>query len=252
MSTLDLKQLNTLERREFQLSILAAIIVLVMAGGVALLMYPLVFVHPEESNKWTMRFAFIGFCVLSLLFVAYLLDRQRTVRGLKQQLVDELRRNLELRHQANVDLLHSLPNMEHFQDRLTMEYRRAANMQRPLSLLVVRLKLLAGITNSKEETAALGEVARAMSRHLRPTDSMYVFGQGLFGLVLPDTDTSAANHITLQIEDSLRAQSGGNRFSFATFVCNYPDHAKSAHELEQTVASLLPERQSWAEEVAKQ
>ena len=105
MPGLNLADLDNLKKRELQLSILAAVIVLVMAGGVALLMYPLVFVHPDGGSKWTMRFAFIGFCVLSVLFVVYLLDRQKTVRKLKQQLVSEFKRNVELRHQANVDLL---------------------------------------------------------------------------------------------------------------------------------------------------
>ncbi len=240
-------ELDHLERRELQLSILAAVVVLVLAGGVALLMYPLVFVHPEGTNKWTLRFAFLGFCVLSLLVVAYLLDRQRTVRRLKQQLVAELQRNLELRNQANVDLLHTIPDLHHFQDRLVMEYRRAASMQRALSLLVVKVKLPSSLSDTNEATAALGEAARAMSRNLRPTDSIYLFGPGLFGLVLPDTDRASANHIVLQLEEALRAVGAKSNFSFETFVCNYPEHVKSAHELEQTVLSLLPEKQPWLE-----
>jgi hypothetical protein len=51
MAEFNESQLDALERRESQLSILAAVIVLVMAAGVALLMYPLVFVHPDEGNK---------------------------------------------------------------------------------------------------------------------------------------------------------------------------------------------------------
>ena len=235
-------ELDKLERREFHLSILAAIIVWRWPGGVALLMYPLVFVHPESGNKWTLRFAFIGFCVLSLLFIVYLLDRQRTVRRLKQQLVAEFKRNLELRHQADVDLLHSIPGMGHFQDRLTMECRRASNMQRPLSLVVVKVKFQQDLPEN-EQTAALGEAARGISRNLGPTDSMYTFGQGLFGLILPDADRATANSTTIQLEDTLRIAGAVSKFSFATFICNYPNDVKSAHELEEAVLSRLPERE---------
>ena len=79
MATLNRKELDQLERRELHLTVLAAVFVLVLAGGLASFMYPLVFVHPV-GNKWTLRVAFFGFCVLTLLFVGYLLDRQRMVR----------------------------------------------------------------------------------------------------------------------------------------------------------------------------
>ena len=249
MAIFNQTELDNLERRDFQLSILAAVIVLVLAGGVALLMYPLVFVHPDEANKWTLRFAFLGFCVLSLLLVAYLLDRQRTMRGLKQQLVAELQRNLELRNQGNVDLLHTIPDLQHFQDRLVMEHRRAVSTQRTLSLLVVKVKLPDRLLGKNEETAALGEAARAIARHLRQNDSMYLLGPGFFGLVLPDTDGASANQISLQLGQTLRAVGAKNSFSFETSVCNYPEHVKSAHELEQTVLGMLPDNQPLLEGV---
>src|SRR2546425_3031455 len=64
MGTLNRKELDHLERRELQLTILAAVIVLVLAGGLAAFMYPLVFLHPV-GNKLTLRVAFFGFCALT-------------------------------------------------------------------------------------------------------------------------------------------------------------------------------------------
>jgi hypothetical protein len=92
-------------------------------------MYPLVFVHPEE-NKATMRVAFFGFCALTLLFVGYLFDRQRTFTKLKQHLLAELERNVTLQLQASADLLNSMPDQNHFWDRLSMEFRRALTMEK--------------------------------------------------------------------------------------------------------------------------
>ncbi len=207
----DRNELDRLERHEQHLTILAAIIVLVLAGGVALLMYPLVFVRPDEGNKWPMRFAFIGFCVLCVLFVGYLLDRQRTVRKLKQHLLEELDRNVELRNQANVDLLHTIPDLNHFQDRLAMEFRRA----------------------------------RAISRKLRPTDSIYLLASGIFGMVLPETETAIAKKIVARLDEVLRAVGGSNGFSLEISMFNYPDDVSSAHELDQKVSSLLPESEPW-------
>ncbi len=238
-------ELDKLERHEQHLTILASVIVLVLAGGVALLMYPLVFLHPDEGNKWTLRFAFIGFCVLSLLFVGYLLDRQRTVRKLKQHLLEELDRNVELRNQANVDLLHTIPDLNNFQDRLAMEFRRASSMGKTLSLIVVKVKLLRGEPDSNEGRTALGEAARAISKKLRPTDSIYLLAAGIFGLVLPETETAIAKKIVVRLDEILRAIGGTNGFTFETSLFNYPDDVSSAHELDQKVSFLLPESEPW-------
>src|SRR5258707_3709630 len=172
MVALSRKELDHLERRELQLTILAAVIVLVLAGGLAAFMYPLVFLHPV-GNKWTLRSAFFGFCALTLLFVGYLLERQRTVRQLKQQVLAELERNVSLQHQASVDLLHTMPDQNHFWDRLTMEYRRAMTMQKTLSILLVKAKAASPPAKSEPSSEAWSDAAKAMSRKLRPTDSIY-------------------------------------------------------------------------------
>src|SRR5437868_14141285 len=181
MAAINRQELDQLERRELHLTIVAAVFVFVLASGLAVFMYPLVFVHADAANKWTLRVAFFGFCALTLLFIGYLLDRQRTVRQLKQQILEELERNIELRLQASADLLHTMPDVNHFWDRLTMEYRRAMTMQKTLSLLVVKAKLPGG---EEKTTAALGDAAKAISHKLRPTESIYRLSPELFGPVL--------------------------------------------------------------------
>lgn len=247
MTVLNLTELDKLERRERQLTVLAAVVVVVMAAGLALLMYPLVFVHPDQAQKWPLRFAYFGFCVLSVLIAAYLLDRQRTFRSLKQQLVSQLEKNIELQNRSNADLLHTIQNLGHFQDRLAMDYRRAAAMHQTLSVLVVKIAFAGDSTGSNEQIAALGDAARAIERVMRPTDSMYLLDETVFGLLLSDTDTKAASRLKLQLEESLRFVGANNNFSFEAFVCNYPDHAKSAHELEEAVLAHVSTQESWVE-----
>ena len=247
MATLNRVELDQLERRESHLTILAAVVVLILAAGVALLMYPLVFVHGEEPAKWPMRFAFFGFCILSLLVAAYLLDRQRTFRSVKQQLVAELQRNIDLRHQADADLLHTIPDLNHFQDRLAMEYRRASAMEHALSVLAVKVSVSASVTDQDESRALVGEIARAIGRNLRPSDSMYLLAPGFFGVVLSDTDTATAKNLTAKLEPAVRKVAADDKFKFEMFVRNYPDNAKSAHELELAISSRMPAEQNWDE-----
>ena len=248
MPTLNRADLENLERRELHLSILSAVFVFILAGGVAVLMYPLVFVHPDEANKWTLRIAFFGFCILSLLFVGYLLDRQRMIRRLKQQLLEELQRNIELRHQASVDLLQTMPDINHFWDRLTMEFRRAQSTEQTLSLLIVKLESSRRSSNSDAATEALGDAAKAISHRLRPTDSIYRLRTELFGIVLPATDTAEGSRVSMRLEEELQAVRARHGVSFELKVYNFPEHVHSAHEFEDIVKSLLPDTEPWAAE----
>jgi GGDEF domain-containing protein len=244
MATINRQELDRLERRELQLTIMAAVFVFVLASGLAVFMYPLVFVHADAANKWTLRVAFFGFCVLTLLFIGYLLERQRTVGKLKQQILEELERNIELRLQASADMLHTMPDINHFWDRLTMEYRRAMTMQKNLSLLLVKAKLSASA--GADRTSALGDAAKAMSRKLRPTDSIYRLAPEVFGLVLPETDSLNAKRIAVRLQEELQSVRSKHGGSFETTVHNYPDDAQSSHELEDIVKSTLPAKDDYA------
>ncbi len=245
MATLNRKDLDQLERREFQLTIISAVFVFVLAGGLATFMYPLVFVHPE-GNKWTLRVAFFGFIALTLLFLGYLFDRQGTVRQLKGNLLAELERNVELRLQGSTDLLQSMPDLNHFWDRLTMEFRRAMTMEKTLSLLLVKSKPGAAGAKADAITASWGDAAKAMSRKLRPTDSIYRLSPDLFGLVLPETDTLNAKRISFRLQEELQAVRAKYGCTFDITAHNYPDQVKSSHELEDIVKSQLPEKEEWS------
>lgn len=243
--TLDRKQLDHLERRELHLTVLAAVFVLVQAAGLAVLMYPLVFLRPDGSNKWTLRVAYVGFCVLTVLFAGYLLDRQRVVRNLKQTLIEQLERNIQIRQQASADILQSMPGKDHFWDRLTMEHRRAMTMHTTLSLLLVQAAASTADKNAKQREAAWGDAAKAMAGKLRPTDSIYNVSSQLFAVVLPETDTLNAKRVALRLQEALQAVRAVHGVTFEIAVHNYPEDVQSSHELEDIVKSLLPEGQTW-------
>lgn len=244
MPALNRQDLDQLERRELHLTILAAGFVLIQAAGLAAFMYPPVFDHPDDPRKWTLRVAYAGFCVLTLLFVGYLLDRQRTVRKLKQQVLLELERNIELREQANVDLLQSMPDVHHFWDRLTMEVRRALNDQHSLALLLVQST--APKNSAKDRNVVWGDAAKALSRKLRATDSIYRLSPDLIGLILPEANSEDAALILFRLEEELKAVRSKHGATFKLHVYNYPADVQSAHELTDIVKGSLPEQSEWA------
>ena len=242
MSKLNREELDRLERRELHLTVVSVVFVLILAAGLASFMYPLVFLRPG-GNAWTMRVAFFGFCVLTVLFVSYLLQHQRTVAKLKQQLLAEFERNLALQHQASVDLLGSMPGLDHFWDRLTMEFRRASATQKTLSLILV--KIAAGPRQTAPAEAA-SDAAKAMARKLRPTDSIHRLSPGLFGVIMPETDGLNAKRVAVRLQDELQTVRAKHGTNFEVSAHNYPSDVRSAHELEDIVKSLLPEAEQWA------
>jgi GGDEF domain-containing protein len=242
---LNRKELEKIGRRQWQLTVLAVVFVLVQAAGLAMLMYPLVFVRTDDPNKWTMRVAYFGFCVLTLLFVGYLLDRQRLVKKLKEDLLEELERNVQIRQQASVDILQSMPGQDHFWDRFAMEHRRAMTVNKTLSLLLVQSKHSSGARSAEQKTAAAGDAAKAMSHKLRPTDSIYNLAPDLFAVVLPETDTASANRVAHSLQEELQAVSAKHGIKCDISVYNYPEHVQSSHEIEEIVKSLLPENKEW-------
>jgi GGDEF domain-containing protein len=243
MSKINREELDRLDRRGLQLTIFSAVFVLVLAGGLAAFMYPLVFVHPE-GNEWTLRCAFVGFCVVTLLFVVYLFDRQRAFTKIKEQLLSELERNVELQIQASTDQLKSMPDQNHFWDRLTMEFRRALTMEKTLSLVLIKVKPGARATLN-DQNAALSDAAKSLSGRLRPTDSIYHLADDLFGVVLPETDTLNAKRIAYRLQEELQNVRARYGTSFDLTSHNYPDHVKSSHEFEDLVKSMLPEQAEW-------
>lgn len=242
---LNRQELDKLERRELQVTVLSVVFVLVLAAGLAAFMYPLVFVHPDANNKWTLRVAFFGFCALVMLFIGYLLERQKTVRDLKQHLLAEVERNVALKHQANVDLLGSMPDATQFFDRLTMEFRRAKTMQKNLSMLLLKVNRETGSAKNADMAAVCSACAKAMTRRLRPTDSIFRLSPEVFGVMLPETDAVNAKRIAVRLQDELQVARAAFGVVFELHPYNYPEDVVSAHEMEDLVKSLMPEQQPW-------
>ena len=242
---LNRQELDRLERRELHLTVLSVVFVLVLAGGLAAFMYPLVFVHPD-GNKWTLRVAFFGFCALVALFIGYLLERQRTVRQLKQHLLAEVKRNLALKHQANLDILGSMPDVNQFWDRLTMEFRRSKTMQKTLSVVLLKVNKAASSGKDPDMPAVGSACAKAMSRRLRPTDSIFRLSPDLFGVVLPETDSVNGKRVAVRLQEELQGARAAFGVIFDLSVYNYPEDVVSEHEMEDLVKSLLPEQHAWS------
>jgi GGDEF domain-containing protein len=237
---------ESLERREMHLILFACFAIIVLAAGLALFMYPVVFSQasslPVSPPPRSMSIAFFGFCILSILLAVYLVDRQLTIRRLRQQISEERMRSSEALKQASADLLSTLANFSSFQDKLAMEYRRAASGKQNLSVLVITTKVHEALSEANASISIFGDAVKAISRKLREEDSVYILTRGHFGVILPGVDASVAKRVSARLVEGLGDAAGAsNRFSFAVHGITYPEQASSAHDLELAVTGLLPE-----------
>jgi GGDEF domain-containing protein len=204
-------------------------------------MYPVVFSSVAPTNR-ALSVAFIGFCVLSILLAGYLIDRQRTIQRLRNQITEDRLRSSHALRQASANLLQALPNFESFLDRMPMEFKRAVSAKGELTVLVVAIYLHAALDKSTEADAALGDAAKAICGKLREQDSTYLFVAGHFGAILPGVGVSIAKQICARVSEGLTDAAGAaNRFTFKIDAFSYPAQASSARDLELAVSQLLPE-----------
>ena len=231
-----------LERREFQLSIFAALAIAVLAGGLALLMYPAVFASRENGSSRVPQVAFFGFCALSCLLVSYIVDRQMTIHRLRVQMAADRKRSTEALRQASADLLSTMPNYNTFEDRLTMEFRRAVAADLKLSVMVIAIKLQGAFADPTLGMSALGDAAKAVSNKLREQDSIFIMRPAFFGVILPGLGHSGVGQVSTRIREGLSDAAGANdRFSFKIDSISYPEQTSSALDLELAVSGWLPE-----------
>jgi GGDEF domain-containing protein len=225
---------RSLDRRDEQLSMLSLGIIVVLEVGLALLMYPAVFSSNAGATGHTMRTLFFGFCALCVLAVAYLINRQHVVQHLRRNLLEQKTEIMQLRQEASTDLLETLPGFGHFQDQLTMGFRRAAQAGEQLSLILVRLKHSPMFDGPTEVSVALGDAARVLVRKLPADGSLYHLSGSAFAMLLPGTNGEKMNQLAGRVGEGLADASGAiNRFSFETQVVNYPEQASTAYEIEQ-------------------
>jgi GGDEF domain-containing protein len=232
---------QSLENREMRLIVTASFAIIVLAGGLVLFMYPVVFSPSAPPNR-PLASALVGFCVLSVLLAGYLIDREKTIQRLRHQIAEDRMSSSHALKQASADLLQALPNFDSFRDRLPMEHRRAVSAKYELSVLVVEVQLHPALAESTEAASALGDAAKAIYRKLRERDSVYLFAAGYFGAILPGVGVSVAQQICTRVSEGLTdAVEVRNRFTFRISAFSYPEQASSAHDLELAVTGLLPE-----------
>ncbi len=115
----------------------------------------------------------------------------------------------ELRHQAVMDALTSIPNRRYFVERLMLELHRSVREQMPLSLIILDIDYFKGYNDHYGHLAGdrcLCQVAKLLSENLRrATDFCARYGGEEFVVVLPNTTRVGAIEVAEQLRAALAA-----------------------------------------------
>jgi diguanylate cyclase (GGDEF)-like protein len=140
-------------------------------------------------------------------------------------------RNLELQDMAMRDDLTQLFNRRYFYSRLERELEQAREFHRPLAVVVLdvdRLKEVNDTHGHKAGDLLLATLGRLLVQHTRTCDLPARIGGDEFGIVMPETDKSAAFAVANRLKQSLESASvfeeGGKRLKLAISlgVSGYP------------------------------
>lgn len=230
MSGREEADLQALERREWQLWILAIIMITVLAGGLLLTAWPML----RSGQADRTQKAFLGLVVLTLLFNAYLIERQGKIRKLRRRLIESEARNLAVILQANRTLLASLPGEEQFNDRLAMDLKRATAAGQPISVVAFKIEMPA---NAPEDVTseAWGQAAELLIRDLKEGEALYRRADGVFCMLHLGCPRDAAEHAAATLGEMIATDDRMMKLAarIRTRVTTYPDDTQSLHEMEQ-------------------
>lgn len=217
------KNLEQLDRQDWQLWTLAVLMMFVLGVSLLSFMFPAAFWDAEQLAIRAPQRAFVGFCVLLSLALLYMLQRQARVRSLRRQLFAALAFAAEGEQRALWRAFHALPTMRQFRDSLAMEFRRASAAEKHLAVILLEV--------SHNEADAMGQIAGTLRQMLRRCESLYRLADTSLGVILPESTLVEANALALQAEQNVRLSRPD--LNLTARVTAFPEEAHSYYDLEE-------------------
>jgi diguanylate cyclase (GGDEF)-like protein len=166
--------------------------------------------------------------------VAELINAVSYIALLGATLLDNARLFRQVRTLAISDSLTGLANYRHLVDILQSELERSGRTSRPFSVLLMDLDGLKKINDHLGHvigSRALCRVATILRLNSRSIDTAARYGGDEFALVLPETNTSAAEQVADRVRECLSDDEEMPRLSISIGVATFPKCGSSVQEL---------------------
>jgi diguanylate cyclase (GGDEF)-like protein len=188
--------------------------------------------HLHREYTVGVLIAVSAFAVLEILGVAAVhVSRKGLAESQRRYQARLFVRNLELQDMAMRDDLTQLFNRRYFYSRLERELEQARNFHRPLAVVVLDVDRLKEVNDSYGHKAGdllLATLGKLLVKHTRTCDLPARIGGDEFGIVMPETNKSAAFAVASRLQESLESASvfeeSGKRLKLAISlgVSGYP------------------------------
>jgi len=167
--------------------------------------------HLHQEYTVGLITAVSAFAALEILgFAAVQMSRKGLQESQRRYQARLFIRNLELQDMAMRDDLTQLFNRRYFYNRLERELGQAREFQRPLAVMVLdvdRLKEINDTYGHKAGDILLATLGRLLVQYTRTCDLPARIGGDEFGIVMPETDKSAAFAVANRLKQSLESES---------------------------------------------
>jgi diguanylate cyclase (GGDEF)-like protein len=193
------RQIQELSGRDLQLWSIAALVILVLTGGLLAIVFP--------NLMWAQRVVrvehsyvpqlFFGLISLILLFNIYLLGQRLTLNSTRRALIRELVLNERLENLSLIDPLTQLLNKRAVNELVPIEVARSNRLGSSLTFLAIDLEGFRAINakfGSMEGDHVLVEFSKILRTVFRGGDIVFRQGGDEFLVVMPETSEPQADY----------------------------------------------------------
>jgi len=200
------ERLAGVERRDWELWILALVTVVILAAGLFFILLPAVFLGDRtlQIRANLSPQLILGLLVLVLLLVAYLVHKQIQLRALRLRSIVEAW-NFEVAHvQMLIDPLTQVFNRASLEEILSKEIKRVQRKQGTLVFLYADIndfKLVNTRFGHLSGDLVLAEVGGLVKQSVRGSDYVVRMGGDEFLAALADTDEKGGEIVKARVQD---------------------------------------------------
>ncbi len=183
------KRVQSLEDRDLQLWSIAALVVVVLAAGIAMLLFPNVMWNNRvlRADARYVPQLLYGLITLVILFNAYLLKQRLTLRRTRQELVHQLIYTRAVEQLTLTDPLTKTFNRRYLDEVISKDVQRAGRLGTKLTFVMIDVDDFKGVNTRFGHLMGdrlLNEVANVLRHTFRGSDTIIRYGGDEFLIVL--------------------------------------------------------------------
>lgn len=222
------RDLEALSSRDYQLWSICALVIIVIATGLAAFVVPNMVWATLRTDPRYIPQLFFGLITLVILFNVYILEQKRKLNRIRGQLLRELMESARARETALVDPLTGVFNRRFMEEIVPREISKATRSGTELSLIILDVD---GFKNINTKFGHFGgdqylrDVATLLKKTFRGSDTVLRLGGDEFLIILPETShkqaVRASERLTWETRWWNQAGHAKYQLSFSCGVATY-------------------------------